>query len=240
MANFETGHVVNISNFKLMIDKCATFPAAEYNPSNADLTIGNMTNKWSSANNFQVTLNTVLVNSKEPINAREILFAPLNKLVTRTLNYFKSTKASAQVKKDAKGMADEIRGFGVKVKKLPDGSPDPNSVSTSHQSFVKRQEKFAELVALYASSSFYAPNQSDITINALTNLKNAMKTSNDNIGTIIAPVDAARNGRDHALYDAETGMLDIVAACKVYVKSVYGASSAEAKMIVKIKFRKKP
>ena len=59
----ETGHAVNISNFKLLIDKCASFGAG-YNPSNTNLTIANMTILWTTATGFHLTFTTALMNSK--------------------------------------------------------------------------------------------------------------------------------------------------------------------------------
>ena len=231
----ETGHAVNISNFKLMIDKCTAFGAA-HNPSNTALTIVNMTTLWTTGDTAHRTLTTAIQNSKGPINAREILFNPVDKLVTRTLNYFESTIASSQIKKDAKGLADRYRGYGVKVDKLPDGTTDPADVSTSHRSYVQKGDTFRQLVDLYNSDGNYAPNEADLTVATLTTLSNDMKTLNDNIGTIIAPVETARITRDKALYTEGTGMIDIALACKDYVQGLFGATSPEANMIRGIKF----
>ena len=117
-----------------------------------------MTTLWITADTAHQTLTSALQAAKNPINDRQILFEPTEKLVTRTLNYFKSTDASDQVKADAKGLADRFRGFGVKVDKLPDGTADPNSVSTSHQGFVQKADTFKQLVDLYRSDANYAPN----------------------------------------------------------------------------------
>lgn len=68
----ETGHVINISNFKLMIDTCTAFGAV-YKPSNANLTIANMTMQWTTADTAYQALTATIQNSKEPINEREIL-----------------------------------------------------------------------------------------------------------------------------------------------------------------------
>jgi hypothetical protein len=231
----ETGHAVNISNYKLLIDKCNAFGVI-YNPSNADLKIVPMTTQWTSGKATHDALTAALQASKGPINAREILFEPVDKLVTRTINYFNSTNASAQIKLDAKGLADRYRGFGIKVETLPDGSPDPAHVSNSHQSYVQKADTFKQLVDLYNSEPLYAPNENELKIVALTALSTAMKTSNDNIGTIIAPVDTLRIARDHALYDEETGIVDMAGKCKDYVKGLFGATSPEARTVIPIKF----
>jgi hypothetical protein len=235
----ETGHAINISNFKRLIDVCTAY-GAPYNPTNTDIIIANMTTKWTAVDTAHGTLTTALQNSKIPINNRDMLFEPLDKLVTRTLNYYQSTKALAQSKKDAKGLADKIRGFGVKVAKLPDGTPDPASVSTSHQSFVQRQDAFNQLVDLYISDALYAPNEADLATAVLDTYSDDMKTANDGIGTIIEPVNSLRIARDHGLYDEGTGILDVQAAAKKYVTGVFGAGKPETKLITGIKFRRPP
>lgn len=236
-SNSETGHATNISNFKRVIDKSTSYGTA-YDPSNSDLEIASMTTLWTDADNAHQRLSTAIQASKEPINAREILFKPVDKLVTRTLNYFESTKASAQIKKDAKGLADKFRGYKVKVTKLPDGSPDPNDVSKSHLSYVQKADTFSQLVDLYEANTLYAPNEVDLKVSALKPIRQQMKTLNDNIGTIIAPVDTARIDRDKFLYAPGTGIVDIAAAVKDYVVGLFEANSPQAKQMRAIKFRR--
>ena len=82
----------------------------------------------------------------------------------------------------------------------------------------------------------YAPNEAELTTATLATLATAMKTANDNIGTILAPVETARITRDKALYAEETGIVDVAAACKDYVQGLFGANAPEAKLIRGIKF----
>src|SRR5436190_21073428 len=99
-SNSETGHVVNIANFNLLTQKCTSY-GATYNPSNADISLASMNTKWSTASTAHNSLTTALQVAKNPINAREILFDPLDKVVTKSFNYCKSTKASTAFKTDA-------------------------------------------------------------------------------------------------------------------------------------------
>ena len=237
-SNSETGHAVNIANFKLLIDKCVGF-GVDYNPSNADLTTASMSTLWGIATTAQTSIVNALQNAKEPINERYILFKPLNRLVTRVMGILNSTKASAAVKKDAKGIADKIRGFkNAKPKTDGGGAPDEKSVSTSHMSFVMRADSFTNLIELLKTVSSYAPNELDLTTTALDALYLSMKAKNDNIGVIIAPVDATRIARDRALYEAEIGVVDVAKAAKSYVKGLYGSTAPEYRLVSRIKFTK--
>jgi hypothetical protein len=201
----ETGHAINISNFKRLIDICTGF-GIMYNPSNLALTIASMTILWTTADTAEDTLTKAMGAATNPINMHEKLNASLDKLITRTINYYKSCKPSSLA--DAKSLANTIRGFGVKVVRLPNGDPDPAHISTSHLSYVQRATNFNQLIALYIADPNYAPNETDLTIVSLTALYTQLKAGNDNIGTIIEPVDTARDTRDAALYTPETGILD--------------------------------
>jgi hypothetical protein len=88
----ETGHAVNIDNFNTLIVKCEGF-GIKYNPKNPRLTIANLRLQHTAGKNAQADLNLALEDSKEPINHREIVFDPLDDLVTvRWLHWIRSTK----------------------------------------------------------------------------------------------------------------------------------------------------
>jgi hypothetical protein len=236
-SNTETGHAINIANFKELHDDCSGF-GLKYNPSNADLTPPKMKTLWMTVDTAHQALTKAIQDSKAPINEREILFASARYLVTRSLNFYKSTKATKSAKADAKGLADKFRGAKVKVKKLPDGTSDPNDVSKSHLSFVMKGDTFRQLVDFYESDVLYAPNEVDLTVAALRLVSDKMKSLNDGIGAIIEPVDTARIVRNQGLYAAGTGALDIAQACKDYVVGAFGATSAQAKLVKRIRFKR--
>jgi hypothetical protein len=233
----ETGHAVNISNFKLLIDRCAAFGNA-YNPSNNDLTIVNMTATWTTVNGYQNDFFLGLQNAKEPINERELMFEGLGAFVTRTIGYFNSTKANKAIKKDVKGLADKIRGHNLEIKKLEDGSPDPDSLSKSHMSFVQRAANFEQLIYLYEANSFFVPNEADLSIIAQKAMLTDLRSANDNMGNVISPVMELRNKRNFGIYAEDTGLIDIAAACKEYVKGLFGTKSPETKSVYSIRFRR--
>lgn len=233
----ETGHGINVSNFKLQIDTNASF-GATYAPSNNALKTTAMMAQWTAAKGLHTGLGTALENSKIPINEREILFAPLTKKITRVFAFVKSTSVSKQFVADVKGLADVIRGRNVKVKKLADGTPDPTDVSKSHLSYVMRAENYKLLLDLLATTALYAPSEVELQLTTLTAEHTAMEALNNNIGVIIAPVNQARIARNEALYNETTGVVAIALASKNYVKALFGAGSAEYKLVSGIKYTK--
>ncbi|MBL7765389.1 MAG: hypothetical protein JNJ58_04815 [Chitinophagaceae bacterium] len=232
----ETGHGINLSNFKLQIDHCIGF-GGEYAPDNTDLLIANMNAQYDAGKALHETVITALQESKDPINQRELLFDGLSKLVTRSLGYVKSTKLDKAFKLDAKGLANKIRGKSKAVKVGADGLPDADQISNSHLSYVMRAENLKAYISLVGSTPLYATQVAGISLADLTALWTEMDEMNKNIGNIIAPVAHARIARNKALYNKANGILAISVACKEYVKGLYGASSPEYRMISGIRYR---
>lgn len=234
----ETGHAVNIANFKVLIERCNEFGSA-YNPSNSDISITEMTSKHENADTLHKDYITALEETKLPINDREILFIELAKLVVRTYNLYLSTRTSDQMKKDAKGYMLKITGRNVKVPKLEDGvTPDPNHISNSQKSFVQRAYNFDKLVKLYKMDALYNPNEASIQITTLETWVENLQLANGKVDAVVANAIIKRTKRDHALYDFGTGLIDLALASKKYVKSVYGGKSPEAESVNGIKFRR--
>ncbi len=237
-SNSETGHVNNIHAFKTLIETVTTF-GASYNSSNVLIQLPAMNAQWTNCLALHNAFENAEQSARNPINMRQKLFEDTYRLVTRTLSYLRSTGASKEIIEDVKGLADRYRGYGVRVKKLADGSKDPNHVSTSHQGFIQRADTFRQIVALYASEGSYAPNEVELQLAFLQARADALDVANNDMPALTAPVDAAMIARDKALYESVTGILDVAMACKAYVMAVYGANSPEAKLVKAIKFKRR-
>lgn len=236
-ATSERSIAQHISNVKLVIDRCSTF-GAPYNPSNPLLTLPSLTSSWNNTIALQETYTSLLMASKHHINTRQALFRSAILIVTRSYNYYLSTAASDAAKRDAKGIADRLRGHGIKIPKLPDGTKDPKHISNSRQGFSSRTEAMRELAAFYAADPNYAPNEPELQAPALLALADQMQATNDQLSQVLAPVIAARIERDQALNDKNSGLYPLIKAVKKYVKAVFGPSSPEYRSISGIDFRK--
>ena len=233
----ETGHYVNLENFKLIIERITGF-GADYAPLTDKIKITKMTNQWSAANALHLAYIVSLEATRLPVNSREDLFEILTDRVRRSLNLYGSTSASPRSIKDAKGWADKITGNNIKVKKLEDGTPDPKSVSNSQKSFTKRADNFTHLLSIYKSDTNYAATEAELTTASLQTLLNDIVTSNTTIANLIQDANMARIARDNSLYMIGSGIIDVSLACKKYVRSVYGAQSATAKTVTSIPLRR--
>ncbi len=234
---YETGHSINIAHFKLQYDKNMGM-GTHYNPSNILLKNTSFLTQYTLAKASNDDVATIFAEGKVPLSDRLDLFNPLSKLVTRALGNLNATEASAQLKANAKTFADVIRGVhhAPAVPAVPP-AVTPDTISNSHMSFINRANNFRAFISLLNAISFYNPSEADLKIISMTTLLGKMDTANTDIGaTVITPIENARNTRNHLLYNPGTGLVDLALKSKNYVKSVFGATSAEFTSVSKIKY----
>jgi hypothetical protein len=233
----ETGHAVNISNLKILIDRLTAFGTA-YAPSNLAISIASLTVDYDAVKILQANYLAGFDGAKAPINNREILFSTLNDLVTSTFNYLQSTEANVELIKDVKGVADSIRGFNLNRRTLPDGTPDLDHISNSHRGFIQRAEHFEQLILIYQGEPLYDPTETEWKISTLEAYRDDLKNANEDLEEILAPVFKLRLLRDHKLYDDGTGILDKIKLVKKYVRGKFKFGTPETRSIITIKFTK--
>jgi len=242
----ETGHAKNVANFEDLISFCTGY-GTSYNPSKAGIKLPALNTLFTSAKKSLTAINTALPPNTNAVNAREIVFAPLSKLITRVVNAVESSSVSKQVIADVKTIARKIQGKRASDK-LPTVVDDPNtpedesqkSISASQMSFDNRIENMDKLIQLLASQTGYAPNETDLKVATLTTLLADMRTKNTGAINALTPLSNARIARNTLLYAVGTGLVDIAGEVKKYVKSVFGGTSPQYKQVSGLKFTKRP
>jgi hypothetical protein len=123
----ETGHAKNAANFDDLISFVTGY-GVTYNPSRASLNLAALQAISSNAKDAISAVNAALPAYSNAVAAREVAFAPLNKLITRVINALKSTDTTDQVDDSAKTLARKIQGTRAKAKKdrRRKGSPCSN------------------------------------------------------------------------------------------------------------------
>ena len=246
-----TGHDINVANIEDLISFCTGYGTA-YNPSKNAIKLPQLNTLLTNAKNSLTATNTALIPFNNAVNAREIAFAPLSKLVTRIFASLDATDASKQVVKDAKIICRKLQGKRAeKVSPLPQSTTPadktilptplpipPGNISASQMSFDSRIENFSKLIALLTSEPLYVPNETDVKIVTLNAWLATLKTTNTSVINATTPASNARISRNKTLYLPTTGLYDIQLEVKKYVKSVFGARSPEFKQISGIKFTK--
>lgn len=103
-------------------------------------------------------------------------------------------------------------------------------------SYNSRLDNFDKLIKLLDSVTLYAPNEEDLKITSLTALHDDLKAKNIAVVNAAVPLSNARISRNNVLYKANTGLVDIAADTKTYIKSLYGATSPQFKQVSKLEF----
>ena len=251
MSNFsEVAHAKNVANFEDLISYCTGY-GVTYNPSLNAIKVANMNTLKSNADNAIAAVSTAFTAFKNATNNREIVFLPVKKLATRIVSALKASGVTTQTMKDANTINHKIQGKRAKPipKPLPEDKTiaDPNSdptpvnpvhISVSQQSYDSMVEYFGKMIDLVTSIPAYNPNEADLKLVALNALLASMKTSNTAVITATTNLSNSRILRNVVLYKLVTGLVDIAAESKSYVKSVFGAGSLQYKQVSKIQFKR--
>ena len=238
----ETGHAKNVANLDELIS-FATGYEKDYNPSKPTIKLEALKSLSGSAKNAIAAVNAALPAFSNAVAAREAAFAPLSKLVTRVLNALKATDTTIQVYESARTLVRKIQGRRATAKKSPDeikalsaDGKEAVEISSSQMSYNSRLDNFDKLIKLLGSVSLYAPNEEDLKITSLTALHNDLNAKNIAVVNAAVPLSNARISRNNVLYKANTGLVDIAADTKTYIKSLYGATSPQYKQVSKLEF----
>lgn len=178
----EVGHAKNAANYSAGIQILQEMGTL-YNPSNPNIKIAALTPIETG-----LTAATKAINEKKPIykNAvadKEVLIAPFNKLITRTLNSAKSVNISPKDKENLESQAKKLRGTS-KAKPVNPETADADSISTSQLSYDNRIANLDTYIGQLASHPEYVPNETELQITSL-------KTYHSNLKTLSSAVNAS-------------------------------------------------
>lgn len=252
MANFsEVGHAKNVANFEDLINRCTGF-GISYNPNLNAIKIANMNTLRTNANNALASVVSTFTAYENAVNARQIIFDPLQKMATRIINALIASGVSDQIVKDAKTINRKIQGKRAKpIKEVENieiqAIPNPNdppveipkNVSVSQLSFDSFVEHYSKLISLLSTIPAYNPNENELKVVGLNTLLTNMKNANTAAITATTNFINARINRNSLLYAKDTGIADVAKDCKAYVKSVYGHTSPQYKSVSSIKFTRR-
>ena len=233
----ETGHAKNVANFEKLVVNVSGLGAA-YNPSRGSIQLSALNDLLGNAKAVISNLNQAESVNKNAISAREVAFEPLSKLITRIGNSLKASGSSSSTDDQATTLIRKLQGrratpkMSDEEKKAAEAEGKTVKESSSSQmSFDNRLDNFDKLIKLLTTVPEYAPNETELSIDGLTTLYNDLNSKNLDVINASVPLTTARIARDQALYSPLTGIVDISVDVKMYVKSVFGATSPQYKSI---------
>ena len=240
----ETGLATNVANFETLISYITAF-GTDYNPSKNRLTIPELQKILSEAKASLNAVNVAFSAHSNAAAARESAFEPLSKLVTRANNALKATDTTTQVDDSAKTIVRKLQGSRASAKLTDDEKKaleaegkEVTQISTSQMGFSDRLENFAKFITLLSSIPDYIPNEEDLKTASLSASLDNLKIKNSAVVPTEVQLSNARIARNEIQDRPLTGLVDIALDAKVYIKSVFGATSPQYKQVSKLAFVK--
>lgn len=231
-------HVNQVAAFGKLVGICNDL-GARYNPSKAALTPTALATLLEQAQQSLEAVNVARINYVLAINNRQDLYAGIYSLAARIVRGLQASESSIQNIRDARTLRRKLgsrpTGKGVVMAASGEaGTPAPISGSLSRLDFEGRADTFASLVQLVGRIPAYAPNESDLRIDALR----AIVTDLRNVSLAVAYTsNALANERMHRneVLNGKQGMFETASAVKDYIRSIFGVSSEPAKELGKLK-----
>lgn len=241
-SNSETGHAKNVTNLESLITS-ATALGTSYNPSKDSIKISALQTLLSTSKEALSTVNTAESAYSNAVDARELEFEPMGKLITRVNNALKASDSTTQTDESAKTIIRKLQGKRAsakltdeEIKALQAEGKEVTQISVSQMGYDSRLENFDKLISLLSTVPQYNPNEEELKIDSLKALHTKLKTKNTDVVTAYIQLDNARNNRNEVLYKPLTGLVDLASDSKMYIKSVFGASSPQFKQVSKLTF----
>lgn len=238
----ETGHANNVANFESLITSVIAF-GTSYNPSKDTLKTPSLQTLLNAAKESLNAVNVAQSAYSNVVAARESAFEPFSKLMTRVNNALKATDTTAQVDESAQTIIRKLQGKRASAKltdeekqALGAEGKEANQISAVQLSYDSRLENFDKLIMLLTSVPLYNPNEEDLKISSLTTYYNELRAKNSDVLVPTVQLSNARISRNEILYKPLIGLVDIAFDTKVYIKSVFGATSPQFKQISKLTF----
>ena len=244
--NSETGHAKNVANFESLISVITGFGSV-YNPSRQSIVLPALSTLFQNAKNALSLVNSASGRNSIAVAARNDGFKPLSSLATRILNALRSSGSTKQINDAAQSLVRKIQGRRATPKlteeekaALTADGIESREISSSQMSFDNRLENLDKLIQLLSEVPQYAPNETDLQVTTLTNYYNKLKEANAAVLATENQISNARLSRNEILYKPDSGLVDTAAAVKMYVKSLFGATSPQYKQVSGLAFKPIP
>ena len=235
----ETGHAKNIAN----LNKFNTFAVAlggTYNPSNPILEISKLQALYTKALSDQEKVNINLTPYSNAVDARELIFMPLNKQLTKLRKIFISTEGVGPLQiEDFMTIIRKLKGKR-KPGEAKNATPEEleNQHSISQMSYDQRTNTMDSLISLLANTPNFNPNEEEFKVDTYQAIKNQMLESTNAVNQTFTSLNTARSQRNTTLYNGSENLVETANKAKSYILGVLATSSLEYKAISKLQFKK--
>ena len=236
----EVGHAKNIANLNLLNTNIIALGTI-YNPSNPKLLLTNLQSIYTIALSQQANVNNLVAPYSIAVDARETIFKPLNRELTKLRKAYKATDGVTPVQlEDFMTIIRKLKGEKKsKDKPTTDPKEEQETHSVSQMSYDQRTNTMDLLIALLQNTPNYNPNETEYKVVTYQTKKASMLQATQAVADTFVPLNNARSTRNSTLYNSEDNLVDIANKSKDYLFTILDTSSAQYKAISKIKFKKR-
>ena len=239
----ETGHARNVANFERVVTEINAMGAV-YNPSKASIKAAALNAQLASAKAALSAVNAAESTYKLSVSSRNFAFVPLSKLVTRINSALKISDTNSVTIDSSMTLVRKLQGRRASPKTSKEDLAIAEAagnkiveISASRMSYDNRLDNFDKLIKQLSSITAYAPNEADLKIAGLMVTYTDLKTKNTAVNTAATNLNIARINRNDILYKPLLGIADTSSYAKTYIKSVYGATSAQFRNVSRQKIK---
>lgn len=239
----ESGHAKNVANFEKLITYVIGY-GDTYSPSNANIQLSSLEAKAAEAHTNLEIVHNLLANYNNRVGERSAAFAQLAQLSTRIFNALKASGATSAQVETAKTHHRKLQGRRASAKlsdeqkeQLAAKGQDVKQVSASQLSYDSLLDNLDKQIKFLTTVGQYAPNEVDLQIASLASLHSDLLQKNSTTVNQAAALSSARLKRDEVLSHPETGMIALATNTKNYLKSIFGVTSPEYKLVSGIAIR---
>lgn len=239
-SNFETGNAKNIANLDVLNTNIIALGAV-YNPSNPTLALPKLQRIYILCNQYQSEVNSLQGPYSLAVDAREAVFKPLNKELTKLGKAYKITQGvTAAQYEDFKTIARKLKGERKDKTEVPAKPEDEStSHSVSQMSYDQRTNNLGILISLLENTTNYNPNEEEYKVETYKVKKVRMLALTKDVSEKFVPFNSARSNRNQVVYTNEDNLVKVANDAKEYIATILDTSSLQYKAIARITFRKK-
>ena len=236
----EVGHAKNIANLNLLNTNIIALGSI-YNPSNSKLKLSNLQSTYTTAFAQQESVNNLLAPYSVAVDAREAIFKPLNRELTKLRKAYKATDGVTNVQlEDFMTIIRKLKGVRKKVAKASTNPEEAElNYSTSQMSYDQRTNTMDALISLLQNTPNYNPNETEYKVAAYQSKKAEMLLKTQAVADTFVPLNNARSTRNNTLYNSDDNLVDLANKAKDYLFTILDTSSEQYKAIARIKFKKR-
>jgi len=231
----ETGHAKNVANFEELTNLVLSH-GMMYNPSRSAIKVQGLQMLLSEAKNSLQNVTNALPPYKMAAAERETAFQIVPSLTTRLVNSLKATDTTSRMDETAQSLARKIKGERAKTiqpttAEATATGAENKHISTAQTSFDSVLDNFDKLIKHLQNIPQFTPNEIELQPQSLNTLCETLRGKNNQVKITAIALDNARIARNKVLYQPISGLTDIAADVKTYVKSVFGATSPQFRQI---------